>query len=314
MNYVIIAGVIGVLGLTSSATAQVEFFYDPATGNVSFDTSNTDTGVASAIGLEIFPAATQIRFDTDSRTLLSNTSFFDSTPTVLAGATLGEPWQGLYTVGNVLPTQLSEEDWSSLFVSPNGNSQFLELFGLGTGSTQQAQFRYGRPDGEFNNRDDLLAPESINWANEATLLYKPSGGDVILDTTGPNGGYVSAFSLTSPHENQFENFISPAAASRLQVDSNGIAFFAESPLAAGIYNLGSLLPHDLSESDVATFFDRAAFLTTTGQGDTDLDFLASSTSFKIAISPTSIPEPTSVCFLLGMTTACLSQHRQRTIR
>ena len=94
MDYVSIVGsACLLLGLVNPAAAQVEFYYDPASGNVSFDTSNTETGVASAIGLEIFPSATETRFDVAGRTLLSSTSFFDSTSTVLAEATFGEPWR-----------------------------------------------------------------------------------------------------------------------------------------------------------------------------------------------------------------------------
>lgn len=286
-----------VLGLTQSSDAEVDFYYDPATGNVSFDTANTSTGYAVGIGLELHPFGTDIRFSTEEMIRLSNSGLYDATPTVYAEITWGTPWEGTYTLGNILPTGLEEQEWLTLFDAPSGGSKTLERIG-GGGDFPTGDFHYGRPDGEYNNRSDLIDLNNVDWAEEATLFYLPGSGELFLDLSGPNGGYISGLALISTRLN-YENFISPVPGSGIQADSSGVGFNLGEVLAPGIYNLGELLPKNLTEQVFPEHFDSAFFATGTGKSSSDLDFQTSGTPIRMAILNRSIPEPSGTIALFS---------------
>jgi hypothetical protein len=54
------------LAIASSASATLVFYYDPATGNVSFDTAATRSGELFSYSIGINKAATPIRFRTEN--------------------------------------------------------------------------------------------------------------------------------------------------------------------------------------------------------------------------------------------------------
>ena len=108
------------------AAATLEFYYDPLTGNVSFDTSNTRSGVTYSYGLN-FASDASIEFRYENHIRLSNHPLFFSEPSMLADNFVTPPLEGLFTIGDVLPTGLTEPEWTNLFPGWRHFSRFPHL-------------------------------------------------------------------------------------------------------------------------------------------------------------------------------------------
>ncbi|HMP07505.1 MAG TPA: hypothetical protein PJ982_14235, partial [Lacipirellulaceae bacterium] len=225
-----------------SAEATLTFYYDPLTGNVSMDTTHTRSGSVYVYALSLG----SMSFRSENLIRITNSTFLTQNSHALGEGSFSDPWSGLYTIGDVLPTGLTESEWSSLFTYNSGvaryRNEYLYTDVIGGGAPPPATFVYGRPEGEFQNASDLLDPDTLNWAETATLRYFPDTGNVTLQTAGRDGGYITAFMLESAGK------FTPAAydpAFRANVfsevsDSRIAGIF--SLLRPGSYRLGEILP------------------------------------------------------------------------
>lgn len=316
----------GVLILfVEAASAQLKFYYDPDTGNVAFDTRSTRSG---GISLYYFglngrnpeypnsPLNPPWEFRTENLIRLSQSTYFDRNPRMIGEASLASSWRGLYTIGDVLPTGLSEEFWITSFVRPEDGGDprhsapfvygYTDL--TGQGYPPLAEFIYGRPEGEFKNKWDLVDPATLNWATAANLAYFPSTGEVIVDTTVAGGGYFSALILESKNGFNVAGFDPFFRGPYVDATDSLIGVFGDA-FEPGRYRLGSILPTGLTQSEFEAVFERAEFLGRAGFKSQDFNFEAAG----LALSLQYVPEPATLAILATACAASVRCRRTRTI-
>lgn len=305
-----------------SARATLQWYYDPNTGNVSFDTSNTRSGELFIYGLNLNYYLDEYRFNIEEHISVTNSQFFESEIHHIADATLSNPVRGLYTIGNILPTGLSEETWTQLFAIygstfPNpwlypeqnaarpGVHAYTDLIGGGT--PPPAEFIYGAPEGEFNNYTDLIDPNTLAWAETAKLIYRSRTGEVFIDTTDESSGYTTYFLLKSEGEFLSENFTAGELAGPLvSASPDSVAIFADL-IKPGRHALGRILEPGLSFREFEGKFSSAKFLGRAGFGDGSFDFETYGAGVEFALE--AVPEPQA--WAMVMTVAITILLRQR---
>ncbi len=295
----------------TSASAALTFFYDPDSGNVSFDTAETRSGGLFSYGLALNPNITGFTFNLENFIQVGSSALpsLNTEAKIEEVISLSQPVKGLYTIGNVLPSGLTQETWGDLFsktltsfvpgsFSGPGGHHYVDA--VGEGSPDPAEFVFGSPGREFDNRWDLVDPSTLDWAEKATLVYYQATGEVVLDTQGSDGGYISAFHLES--EDQFlpEGVAHSFDGVFNQAEPHLISVFAD-PIEPGEYSLGKILASGLSEEELDAAFSKITFLTLAGFGASSLeaeffDFDSNGTAF--ALSFQAVPEPTTLSLLL----------------
>ena len=296
------------------ADATMQFFYDPTTGNVSLDSTNTRSGTALTYSLYLpshrrgsstpVPADVKdVRFRNENLVRISNTTFLFNEPDQISDQSIGSPLSGLYTLGDILPAGLSQHTWERLFATHNthggthdpliasqayGTHGYVDL--IGGGSPPPAEFIYGAPDRPFENRWDLVDPDTLAWASQADLIYNPFTGELSLDTTGPDGGHISSLWLKAP----FPIF---DAAQALEIEGvnkfpslqNDLVYRADA-LEPGVYSLGRVLDIAISASDLEGLFEQRSFIARAGFDSVNLDFAMHGISMNVVY----LPEPALV--------------------
>ncbi|QDT70094.1 hypothetical protein MalM25_30390 [Planctomycetes bacterium MalM25] len=292
-----------VLGSASNSIAGLTFYYDPDTGNVSFDTANTVSGGLYLYGLGLNPNRTDIRFRHENHVRISNSTIFFTTPEKLSDLSLSEPVEGLITIGDVLPTGISEDQWLSLFSGSNRTGPYLEnestvggyLYTAEIGCWEKgceeisAEFIYGAPNRDFDNRWDLVDPDEIPWASKATLIYRSWSGEVVLDTTGADGGHISSFLLQSDGQFLPDNYKKIAPGLSLPRDTT-LGLIADA-IEPGSYSLGQILSPGMAEDEFAATFTTASFLGRAGFQGGSFDFEADGVEMELVFL--SVPEPSA---------------------
>jgi hypothetical protein len=303
------ASVLGTLFfLISSASVQaaLKYYYDPATGNVSFDTTETRNGQLHTYALSISSTAPFV-FRHENQIRLSNSTLFTRTPYVLGDSTQDEQWRGLYTLGNILPEGLTEETWTTFFTTffddpPIGRGSHAHVDIVGGGVPERAAFIYGAPSGEFNNRLDLVDPALLRWADRATLTYVARSGDVIVRTSGKDGGYITGISLKSSGDFLPEAFaptIDPGVFASATPDS---IFMMVNLIEPGQIRLGQILPAGLTADEFESLFTSAKFLGRAGFKAQSFDFDTQGRDFQLAFA---VPEPSTTLLIVVASLAML---------
>lgn len=315
----------------SVADAQLVYHYDPATGNVSFDTTNTRTGK-----LHLYRIGRSCVDLSDDHAFLSSCNFgtpqwatdlpgditfrvenqirlgqglAESLPNLLAEFTQSEPWEGIYTIGDVLPAGLSEDTWLNL-ISPD--LRYTDL--IGGGDPPPMEFVYGLPDGEFQNRWDLVDPDNLDWADEAQLIYREMTGELVLVTSsGEAGGHISGFLFQSVGLFDADGFTPPFETQLTTNDASHVGFFADA-MEPGEYNLGSLLQPGLTADEYYASITNAEFFGQLGFGSNPLTLGTDGTA--VALVYQAVPEPATSTLLAGIAAAMLlrRRHRRRALR
>lgn len=308
----------------SAASAQLKFYYDPETGNVSFDTRSTRSGGISLYYFGLngrspdYPNAPRNppwEFRTEDLIRLSESGYFDRNPHMIGEASLANMWRGLYTIGDVFPTGLSEEFWTTAFVRPEDGSDPRHgapfVYGytdvVGGGYPPSAEFIYGRPEGEFKNKWDLVDPATLNWATAASLVYFPATGEVVVDTTVAGGGYFSALILESENLFNAAGFDPFFRGPYVDATDSLIGVFGDA-FEPGRYSLGSILPTGLTPAEFEAAFERAEFLGRTGFKSQDFNFEAEG----LALSLQYVPEPSNLAMFAVACGALARCRRPRT--
>ncbi len=314
-----IRGIIATL-IVFPAHATLKFYYDPATGNVSFDTTGTSSGELLTYGLymrvtgisnpPVYPPDIQtIRFRNENLVRLSNTTFFQNDPLAISDQSIGNPAQGLFTLGDILPAGLDEETWSRLFArSAWGEFHDPSIAGGWWGQhtytaeignlNPAAEFFYGRPEGEFDNRWDLVDPDTLQWASQATLTYDPATGEVVLDTTGPDSGHITTFWLKSTDPRfLLGNALEIPGMNLFPSVQNDLVYRGDA-LEPGVYSLGDILDTAISAEDIDTLFERRQFLAREGFNQASFDF----EQYGLSMSVVYLPEPVASGLFVGLLT------------
>ncbi len=280
--------------LAAPCGATLKFYYDPDTGNVSFDTTESRTGSLYAYAFEAYTSAWKFRAENLIR--LSNSTLFTALPTTVGEGTVSAPWRGLYSIGDVFPIGLSETELHSTvgyLFEPTRPVQYLYADQVGGGDPPPAQLIYGRPTGEFVNRWDLVDPNTLDWATAATLVYRPWSGEVLIDTTGDSGGYISGIVLASAGQfiaNDFDPFFHGPA---VEATEDLIALFGDA-FEPGRYSLGQVLRAGMTHEEFESLFSRAEFFARAGFRSAEFNYDAEG----LALSVQYVPEPSSIAFAL----------------
>lgn len=294
------------LGVSAAgrAGAALTYYYDPDTGTVAIDTAGTRSGGVYIFGLRLNPQASEIRFRTEEHLRLTNTTYFESRETQVAEGSLSTNIIGYYSIGEVLPSGLSEETWLNLFDDENypccynsadqgfGHDFYTDV--VGGGKPPEADFVYGLPNAEFDNRLDLIDPDSLTWAEQATLVYHAANGKVDLVTNGAEGGYITGYILQSVGEFMPEHYKAPLTVPFSQANESVIGLFADL-IEPGKYKLGKILEKGMAPEEFEAVFTKATFAGRAGFGSTNFDFETQGLPF--AIQYVAVPEPTSVTML-----------------
>ncbi|MEO1497683.1 MAG: hypothetical protein AAFV43_11095 [Planctomycetota bacterium] len=298
-------------GLCSASGGVLTAYYDPFTGAVALDTLTTRNGEALMYAFELDPLATDIRFNADNWVRLSGSTLFMQTELVISEGTLSPPLNGYYTIGEILPPGIDEATWQSLFARPNaepGSLIYNDILGGGLGLP--SEFIYGLPDRPFDNRWDVVDPDSLDWAAAATLVYDATSGELVLDTTGPDGGHIASFTLRSDDAFLADNYAPlPTPTSPINSATSGSVFVSADAIEPGAYSLGAILEAGLSQAEFEALFNEATFIARAGFGQASFDFATYGVSMSLEYVAL-VPEPSGVIVAIGA--AALACIRRRT--
>ncbi len=331
------------------ADATLKFFYDPGTGNVSLDTTETRSGELISYNLKLpspnlaywmsrnnantprnpaLDSGDEVRFR-DNQVRLSSSSFFHFDGWIASDLMLSNPVSGLFTLGDILPPNLPQSVWDRLFAGvftgdfsthdPDVAGDWYGIHSytdvLGGGAPPPAEFIYGAPDRPFDNRWDLVDPATLQWATEAKLLYQPWNGEVLVDTRGPNGGHITSIWLVlEDAENtgfRKDNFtpLESTTTPPLLLVPGAISILADA-IEPGLYSLGEILETSLTAEEFDDLFAHAVFMSVEGFQGASYDFETLGVAFDTVI----VPEPAVVATLSGLLlTLCRRRHSRVTL-
>lgn len=291
-----------------SAEAQLTFYYDPDTGNVAFDTGLVPTGEIWLYHLELNESLSGFGWLPENHVEVTQSAFTSANNRWVSDASLSQTFGGYLTIGDVLPTGLPEDEWNSInnwyYDHTVGNP--YELTGFWAASyrdennrshrVEEAEFVYGQPDREFDNRWDLADPDELDWAESATLVYDPATGNVTIDTSrGEGGGHISWFILESEGGFLPDNF-TPWIDSPFTSATTDLIGFAADAVEPGVYSAGSILAPGLTLEEVQSTFTSARFVSRAGFGGASFDFETDGLDFGFALA-TAVPEPTAMVLI-----------------
>lgn len=317
----VLAGILACGALGSAAEANFTYYYDPATGNVSFDTGSEKIW-GYGLGFNHFRVnelPTGLQFIPENHISLFPSTFIVSMPDAIEHVSTSEEISGYFTIGDVLPKNLPEELWTNLFLTNIGTEYraddprstlgyhlFLTTRETSVGDLPPADFIYGQPDRTFDNRWDVVSPDDLDWASSARLIYNPFTGEVEIDTTGPDGGHISYWAIQSDGAFLAENFTPWVDVPFTTANSDVIGFAADA-IEPGVYSAGAILPAGLSLGEVQAAFTSARFMGRAGFGGSSFDIEAHGVDFSFALA---VPEPQAL-WLLTMGAIGLSGARRR---
>lgn len=296
-------GLLALLCVVASQTttsAQLAFHYDPETGNVSFDTVGT-----ASDGLHMYILALPyggMQFRSENFTRLTASQLITSGTHMLSEAFVGAgSVSGVYTIGDVLPVGMTESEWSGLFAtqwvgsSTPSSSWYSYMVGRESGvgfrfGEEPAEFIYGLPDRPFDNRWDLVDPDTLTWASEATLVYRDWSGELLVDTRGGTGGHISMILLESDGRFDASGFEQFAGGPFNVGDSDTLAIIADA-IEPGLHSLGTVLPTGLSAEALEGVFTTNLFLGRAGFQGSSFSILTEGQTLSLSVE--SIPEPSA---------------------
>lgn len=300
--------------LVPPALATLKFYYDPATGNVSFDTSETRSGGLYNYGFQLNDYKNNNplpwEFRTENLVRLSTSTLYFADPWRIADTTLSNPWRGLYTIGDVMPVGLSEEIWTNSFIHDGWDTdRFIYQYSdmIGGGPSPPAEFIYGPPEGEFQNKWDIVDPDTLTWATTAKLVYRAWSGEVLIDTTGDAGGYTSSFFFNSHDAFVPSNYASEIDSISI-VTTNNIGLLADA-VEPGKYSIGRILPPGLTLEEFESMFTNASFLGRAGFNGGSFDI--ESYGIPMLLQYVAVPEPATSWLLAIGVIAWRSSRRKR---
>lgn len=294
---------------TSTANAVIApLFYDPSTGNLAMDVTNTLGGV---MGGYVLKSPTSSFVPAGHTPFLSSPLVMTLTSEVSESNPFGNLPGGVYSVGNVLPTGLTESQAANALVLGSA----IWVGGLGT-PTGSFELIYG-PSPYPALNDPNAPPPVFDWATEATLIYNQLTGNVTIDLTGPNGGAIASYELDSaPGSFNAAAFTPAGTLGYYDAFPDHIIEAEYGGIANDIYDLGPILAPGMDIATLETHLTSAKFITAPGHGVTDFDIETSGIGFTLQIvglSAPAVPEPSTyllaACGLIGL--VALGRRRRR---
>lgn len=317
---ILVAVVLTATTSTKPGYGQLVFYYDPGTGNVAFDTENTRTGKTYTYTLGVNPRITDLRFRRENQVFVWSNAILGVPEYELGEFSYSEEVEGYFTVGDILPPGLSEEIWLNTFVKRSnldynsstdpGRHTYRDIHA--GGGYPIAEFVYGQPDREFDNRWDIIDPDTLDWATSAKLIYFQDTGEMVIDTTDASSGHITGFILQSPGQFDADNFTPWIDVPFTTANSDVIGFFADA-IEPGVYPIGAILPAGLGYDELRLAVSSARFAGRVGYGGSiDFDFEAESIGFELALVTSNVPEPNAASLLM-LAVGALGYRHKRTI-
>ena len=281
--------------VTRDPIKEGTLYYDPPTGEMFIDAAwpGSDTFYGYALWSETD------RLITDNYTRLGGSPevFFLQPRGITEAMAFSDGFDnGLYQLGAVYPANVSEED-------------FLEDVRTEWGNELNYSFNieFGRPDGIPKNDPDLPKLQD-SWASAASLRYIAPTGELILNTDGEDGGFVTIFNIeleqSSSEQISVDAVINPKPGNALRVLPDALAGIGL--LEPGEYNLGAVLSAGLSASELESTIASSEFLGAAAVGSSDIDVSSFGSLGDVQMSLVHVPEPAArkslfvALLLLGM--------------
>ncbi|MEM9752618.1 MAG: hypothetical protein AAF916_04460 [Planctomycetota bacterium] len=297
--------------------ASLTIYYDPGTGNVAFDTASTATGLLTTYQMFDLDWLDQsgVGFLGENHVRISDAVAYSAENWWISDRTRpGEVLDGYYSIGNVFPVGLTEDELRNDFLQ--GVSYYhadieTEFYGIrGFESSEPYDVVYGQPDREYDNYWETIDLSTLDWAETAVIGYDAWTGELWLDTTGPDSGYLSTLHLVAT-EPVFDPdaFVSPFETPLTLATTTSIAAAAGYPVEPGVYSLGRIMPRGLSAEALAGMFETARFLGQAGVEGSGFDFEGNAVAAQLK-HYRSLPEP-AAAFGLVFTSAALLRRRAR---
>jgi hypothetical protein len=243
-------------------------------------------------------------------------TLFTSQATTIGETNLATFPPGVYSVGEIMPPGLTIDQLQA-YSGPRGNH--LRAGGIGRRDSDSGDYIpgmrhtfvpvFGASPFPPLNDPDVHPPAVDRWATEALLIYDANSGELMLDTTGVNGGNIFSYSLhftdavveTEAFQSAGSQF--PSVSSR-QIVEAGLSYGG---IAEGRYNLGSVLPVGLMEDEFLAIVNenRTKFVGEPGHTAAALNLDASGSPLALAY----VPEPTTSAFFHPIALALIVSRR-----
>ncbi|MEM1444809.1 MAG: hypothetical protein AAGF84_02035 [Planctomycetota bacterium] len=301
--------------LGNEANASLTVYYDPGTGNVAFDTASTPTGRMTTYQ---FLAQGDI-FRPENHVRISDAVGFSSEPHWVSDRVRpGDVLTGYFTIGEVFPAGLTEDQFFNQY-TPQIDTYESDISNLPNGDRLTSFiggdgffWEYGQPDRPYDNYWDTVDLDTLDWAESALIGYDRRTGELWLDTTGPNSGYISTLHLvaTQPVFNP-DAFVQPFETPLVLADATTIAVAAGYPVEPGLYSLGRVLAPGLSPDVLSGMFDTARFLGKAGVEGSGFDFEGNAVAAEVKHFQ-SLPEP-GATLMVAAAAMCLLRRRGRCV-
>jgi hypothetical protein len=270
------------------------------TGNVTIDTTTVDA--FGGYGFEIpFDG-----FIPENFTPFANSLFVSAKSDQLGETNFRGITPGVYSLGNVLPASLTPDELAAYF-GPHEDWPFRNTpysyyaNGIST-STYQVFEPFYSPSPYPALNDPTVGPPVIDdWAEAARLTYNAATGDLVLDSTGENGGTLWGYSLYFNRDMiDVDSFAGIAEEPGRVLETRTIVEVGFSGIPEGVYALGPVLPEGLSEAAFFESLNYARFIGEPGHGAGALDLDVSGIEMSLGFI---VPEPSGV--FLGLIAASL---------
>lgn len=287
---------------------DVPLYYDVRTGNLTMDVTNVDS-----FGSYVF----EIPFEgyiPENFTPFTGSFFATARSTQIGETNLAGVTPGVYSIGNVLPAGLTPDELMTYFepiipyTIPYRYQPYLHhASGIGTGTYYVFEPFYSPSPFPPLNDPTVGPPVIDNWAEMARLTYNAATGDLILDTTGENGGTLWSYWLYFNEDIVAVDSFSAITELAPLAESRAISEISVNGIPEGVYDLGPVLPEGLSEAAFFDSIDRARFIGEPGHGAGALDLDVSGIDIALAYI---VPEPSGA--LLGLVAMPFLLLRRRT--
>ena len=295
--------------LQSSVSGQIPIatgeslplYYDVRTGNVTIDTTNVFGGVLLSYSFKLPPdgyrhpefGLLDLSYRHENLTPFMDT-FFTSTFPKQIGENGSGIAPGVYSLGNVLPADLDEQEFQQYFgdAGPPGSQTYYRYHAIGAPGGQTynpfTPLYSPSPYPPLNTGDET--PLEVTWADEASLLYDPESGGLWLDTSGPGGGTIWSYRLDFG-EDSFDQTAVQFATDGLLADVTPtyLVEIGVDGIPAGTYSLGDIVPAGLSLDELPQAVTGASFIGEPGHGAHALDIDTNGIPLAMALMLPALP-------------------------
>ena len=294
---------------TGQIDGAIPAYYDPATGNVTADMTYLIGDTLTSYVLELPRGSVQSGAIAGFRTE-NFTPFLGGIHASAHDYTVGETnfdagRPGVYSFGNILPAGLTKDEYMNDYFSSDA-WWLVPQSGLGVSMHMHPVYAPS-PFPAINDPNVGLGGIE-DWATDVALLYNPTNGELVIDSTGSRGPFLQ-------YEVQFDDDVVRTVNFRPRNEDFGIATansIIETSMTGfepGWYNIGEVLPAGLSLHEVTAMIDDAHYLGRPGTNSRNaFDIGLNGSPMRLAI----VPEPSSfgaICWVFVATLLCSRRKR-----